>query len=157
VILALQEITEGIGPGEDDSAPQDVDEAAGLLSALVETEGLSQADVPLLLVDDDGPHSRAAARRLLSYLLQDEDTAAVAGPVVADPPEDGQLAVETAIVGAVVLGALTTWLRTKIDFTIKREARVTFEFHLSKPSSDPATIRKIVTIILELLNGPPQA
>jgi hypothetical protein len=34
--------------------------------------------------------------------------------VVEDPPEDEQLVIETAIVAAVVLGALVTWLQTKV-------------------------------------------
>lgn len=51
-----------------------------------------------------------AARRLLAYLAQDPDTAVQTRAVLSDPPADEQMSVQTAIIGAVVLGALIAWL-----------------------------------------------
>ncbi|MFE0450788.1 hypothetical protein ACFW2D_05770 [Streptomyces sp. NPDC058914] len=156
VLLSLQEITEEIGVDGPDRTPQDIGEAAALLSELLAAAGLA-SQAPGRLVGGDEALARGSARRVLERLAVDEDTAAATRAVLSDPPADEQLSVEAAAAGAVVLGAVVAWLQTKIDIRIRRRNGETeFEFRLTKASSEPGTLRRLGSVIAELLTGPPQ-
>jgi hypothetical protein len=63
-----------------------------------------------------------------------------------------QLVIETAIVAAVVLGALVTWLQTKVHFSIKRtDGKTSIEFSLDKDATDSATLKSIAETVAKLL------
>ncbi|WP_329375411.1 hypothetical protein [Streptomyces sp. NBC_01483] len=76
--------------------------------------------------------------------------------VLADPPKDTQLSVDVVVTGAVVLAALVTWLQTKVDLRIRRRNGSTdFDFRLTKEAAETGTLRKLTSMLAELLTGPP--
>lgn len=96
------------------------------------------------------------ARCLLTQIAEDPDTAKPAGSVLADPPADEQMSVETAVTAAVVLGALVAWLQTKVDIRIKRkEGKSEFDFRLVKSSASAPLLRELSAVIARLLGGGP--
>jgi hypothetical protein len=153
VALALQEITEELADTNPELFPQDTHEAGLLLSAL-----LAQADLPTAGTDPgDLIYDRhEAARRVLTHLATDPDTAARTRAVIADAPTDEQLSVEAAALAAVVLATTVSWLQTKVDIRIHRhDGRTDFDFSLRKTAASPGTLRRVAEIVYRLLSGPP--
>ncbi|PJM91453.1 hypothetical protein [Streptomyces sp. CB01373] len=152
VLLSLQEIAEDIGTADTGRAPLDMDEAESLLAALLTAGGQPPVAVSGL------PEERllSVARGLLARIAADPDTAGPAGVVLADPPADEQMSVESAVTAAVVLGSLVAWLQTKVDIRIKRkEGKSEFEFRLSKPSASTPLLRELSEAVARLLGGGP--
>ncbi|GGJ59283.1 hypothetical protein [Streptomyces brasiliensis] len=152
VLLSLQEIAEDIGTTDTTRTPLDADEAESLLSALLRVGEQSPVTISGL------PEQRmlTVARRLLTHIAEDPDTAATAGAVLADPPADEHMSVETAVTATVVLGALVGWLQTKVDIRIKRkEGKAEFEFRLTKTTSSAVLLRELSAVIARLLGGGP--
>jgi hypothetical protein len=158
VLLSLQEVTEDLASIEPERFPTDADEAAALLDHLLRAEGLITAgDAASRLLDDDAvDEASAVARRVLQHLLEDPDTAGPTRDVVADPPKDTQLSVDSVVVGAVVLAALVAWLQTKVDLRIRRRHGTTeFDFHLTNKATGTGTLRRVASVVAALLTGPP--
>ncbi|WP_433190002.1 hypothetical protein [Actinoallomurus sp. CA-150999] len=152
VLLSLQEIAEDIGTTDTTRTPLDADEAESLLSALLRVSEQPSVTISGL------PEQRmlTAARRLLTHIAEDPDTAESAGAVLADPPADEQMSVETAATAAVVLGALVAWLQTKVDIRIiRKEGKSEFEFRLTKTASSAPLLRELSAVIARLLGGGP--
>lgn len=157
VLLALQEITEDVGSGLGQGAegnrsrtPADMQEAQELVAEFLRVQG--QPDVAVSDLPQD--EADAAARRLLALLSSDPDTSDAAAAVLADPPSDEQLSVDSAVTAAVVLGALVTWLQTKIDIRIERkDGRSEFEFRLTKNEAPPGLLNQIASIVSRILNS----
>ncbi|TYB45371.1 hypothetical protein [Actinomadura chibensis] len=147
VLLALQEITEDLARTAAGDAPLDAGEAEALVGALLGEGG----GVPRVVPRDD----LALPRRLLDHLAADPDTGAATAAVLADPPADDRLGVETALAGTVALAALVGWLQTKVEVRIKRrDGKTEFEFRLSKAAAPPALIRELAATVSRLLSGP---
>jgi hypothetical protein len=146
VLLSLQELTEVIDPAvdADRAGAADLDEARELVAALLEAGGVPTDAIAA------GTREAAtgAGRRLLEHALADPDTAAAAREILADPPQDDQLSVETAIAAAVVFGALVAWLQTKVDIKISRkDGKTEFEFRATKSATPPATLERLARLI----------
>ncbi|MEV0445560.1 hypothetical protein AB0I84_12165 [Streptomyces spectabilis] len=152
LVLVLQELTEEMQSAAVPPARLTESEARASLHAL--TDG---ADVDGVL--DDEASATATARRLLTVMLEDSDTAPVAASIAADPPVDDQLAVEAAVTGIVVLAAMITWLQTKVEIKIHRkDGNTEFLFHLRKSAARPQTLRSVTETATQILTGnqPPQ-
>ncbi|MFI8263777.1 MULTISPECIES: hypothetical protein [unclassified Streptomyces] len=152
VLLSLQEIAEDIGTDDTSRAPLDTDEAESLLAALLRAGGQPPVAVSGL------PEQRLldVARALLTRIAEDPATAEPARAVLADPPADEQMSVESAVTAAVVLATMVAWLQTKVDIRIKRkEGKSEFEFRLSKPSSSTPLLRELSELVARLLGGGP--
>ncbi|GAA4097897.1 effector-associated constant component EACC1 [Actinomadura miaoliensis] len=155
VLLSLQELTEDIGPADGADTPSDSNEAQSLVTALL-AAGAAPATTPEIAAMPE-EQCLDAARRLLAHLARDPDTAERTRAVLADPPADEQMSVETAITGAVVLGALVAWLQTKVDIKISRkDGRSQFEFRLTKNPTSPGALRDLAATVTRMLQGPPQ-
>jgi hypothetical protein len=147
VLLSLQEFTEPHRDAVAEVAPTQSD-AAELVSALL------AADASLVSGLADPGRSLAAGRALLSELAGDPATEGEVAEILADPPADRQLSVAEAAGAAVVLGALVTWLQTKVDIHVSRkDGKTEFEFRYSKKASRPATLEHVVEIVAQVLRG----
>ncbi|MGW7238460.1 hypothetical protein [Streptomyces sp. NPDC054804] len=156
VLLSLQEITEMMGPWPED-APQDLDEAATLLSELLVLVAPEAADLPWQMLRNEEA-ARAAAPRILLHLLQDADTSQAAQDVISDPPSDNQMAVEAAHAGAVVVSVLVAFLTTKVRFRIRgdRGRSMKYDFEVNKEAVDGKTLQQLVLLIIEWFKGAPR-
>ncbi|MER6999240.1 hypothetical protein [Streptomyces sp. NPDC000410] len=154
VVLSLQEIAQELGDelgSPADSGIADARDAEELLAALFTAAGEPEVAVPA-----DEPGAVAAGRRLLELLAEDDVTGELARSVLADPPQDDQLAVNDAVTGVVVLAAVVSWLQTKVSFRFHRdrEGRREIEFSAEK-TTDPKVLRQVVRVIRDLLLPPP--
>jgi hypothetical protein len=154
VQLSLQEIAEDLGGSDPIQTPLDASEAQTLIEALLRAGGQSPQAVAAAL---EGVHDHAAARRLLAELSHDAETAQLTAAVLADPPADEQMSVEHAVVSAVLLGALVSWLQTKIDIEIKRtEGKSEFRFRVTKQATSASLLRDLARLVSRILSGPPE-
>ncbi|MFE7113880.1 hypothetical protein ACFU99_00415 [Streptomyces sp. NPDC057654] len=154
VQLSLQEIAEDLGGSDPAHTPLDASEAHALIEALLRAGGRSSEAAAAAL---EGVHDPAAARRLLAELSQDAETAQLTAAVLADPPTDEQMSVEHAVAAAVLLGALVSWLQTKVDIEIKRtEGKTEFRFRLTKQPASAGLLRDLARLVSRILSGPPQ-
>lgn len=152
VLAALAQVTEDLGVGIEDPAPiADTAEARAALAALLQKTGRRpDAAADDIVADEDA--APAVGREMLSILLADNASRDAAAEAVESPPADDQLSIELAIASAVVLGALITWLQTKIHIKVKREAgQTSFEFELTKDATDPETIEKVASTVGSLI------
>lgn len=152
VLLVLQEISAQLGEGlaADERTVQTEDEARLLLAELLREYDVKDVDPSEIAASETD--AQAMARRTLSLFTEDPSTAPVAQAVVEEPPEDEQLVIETAILAAVVLGALVTWLQTKVHVSVKRaDGKTSFEFSLDKDATDSATVKSIAESVAKLL------
>jgi hypothetical protein len=148
VLAALGQVTEELGANLDEPAPlADPEEARAALAALLRETGVRPEATPQTIVADDEA-APAVGREVLSVLLTDDVSHDAAVEAVQSPPPDDQLSIELALAGAVVLGALITWLQTKVHIKVKREAGETsFEFELTKDATDPETIKEVASTV----------
>ncbi len=151
VLLVLQEISaqlgEGLAAGE--GTVQTEDEARLLLAELLREYDVKDVDPSEIAASETD--AQAMARRTLDLLTEDPSTAPVAQAVVEEPPEDEQLVIETAIVAAVVLAALVTWLQTKVHISVERvDGKTTFKFSLDKDATDPSLLKSLAETVAKL-------
>jgi hypothetical protein len=152
VLLVLQEISarmgEGLAAGE--GTVQTEDEARLLLAELLRE--YDDRDVDPKEIASNETDAQALARRTLGLFTEDPSTAPMARALVEDPPEDEQLVIETAILAAVVLASLVTWLQTKVHISVKRAGgKTSFEFSLDKQAADAATVKSVAETVAKLL------
>jgi hypothetical protein len=147
VILILQELTgDLISPiPENDTGVRNDEDARLVLGALLETS-------PELLLNSED-EANLAGRRLLDYMADDSLLGASVREVLADPPTDYQLAPPPDILSSVVvLGALISFLQTKIRFHLRRDRDGTHvEFELDKQPASQDTLQRIAQIIAKIL------
>ena len=152
VLLVLQEISAQLGDGlaADEGTVQTEDEARLLLAELLREYDVRDVDPSEIAASETD--AQALARRTLGLFTEDPSTGPVARAVVEDPPEDEQLVIETAIVAAVVLASLVTWLQTKVHISVKRaDGKTSFEFSLDKDATDPSLLKSIAETVAKLL------
>ena len=151
VLLVLQEISAQLGEdlAADERTVQTEDEARLLLAELLREYDVKDVDPSEIAASETD--AQALARRTLSLFTEDPSTAPVAQAVVEDPPEDEQLVIETAIVAAVVLAALVTWLQTKVHISVERvDGKTTFKFSLDKDATDPSLLKSLAEAVAKL-------
>lgn len=152
VLLVLQEISAQLGDGlaADEGTVQTEDEARLLLAELLREYDVRDVDPSEIAASETD--AQALARRTLGLFTEDPSTGPVARAVVEDPPEDEQLVIETAIVAAVVLASLVTWLQTKVHISVKRaDGKTSFEFSVDKDATDPSLVKSIAETVAKLL------
>jgi hypothetical protein len=74
-------------------------------------------------------------------LWQDPPTRLVVEPELPNPPSDVQKSPELALAGAVILGALISWLQTTIEIEMNRgkDGKLDFSFRLKKEATSGAS------------------
>jgi hypothetical protein len=152
VVLVLQEISAQLREDlpADQGTVQTEDEARLLLAELLREYDVSDVDPSEIAAGET--EAQAMARGTLDLLMEDPSTAPVARAVVEEPPEDEQLFIETAIVAAVVLASLVTWLQTKVDIDVERkDGKTSFRFRFHKDAADPATVKTVLERVAKLL------
>ncbi|MBW4504721.1 MAG: CHAT domain-containing protein [Scytonema hyalinum WJT4-NPBG1] len=152
ILPVLSELTSELRaslPNEEATAIQSEEEArlviATLLEILTVEEGTKQVDPAAIISDDIDVET--TGRRVLEILLNDEAISSEIEDLIANPPEDLQLSgVETAVAGAVILGALVTWLQTKIEIQVSRKnGQTEFLFEFTKPGTDTFLVKEVVS------------
>ena len=138
VLRVLSAVTENLReqlPANEARAIGSADDARAALAALIETAAGQKIDPASITFE--GPQAARAAREVLVTLWQDPQTRLVVEPELANPPSDAQKSPELALAGAVILGALVSWLRTTIEIEVNRgkDARLDFSFRLKKEAS----------------------
>jgi len=100
----------------------------------------------------EGPQAARAARELLMTLLEDPDARLAVEPVIENPPADSQKSPELAVAGAVILGALITWLQTAIEIEVNRkDGKLDFNFKLKKKASNSNIISVTAKTVSRLI------
>ena len=122
LILLLEELAEDLRPHVLGAVINNENDARHVTAALLQHIGVGIDNDALLASDDD---AIAVGRRLLAEVMQDSLCGATARSLVADPPTTDQLGFEQAVMAAAVLGALITYLQTKIGIRIHRDHRGT--------------------------------
>ncbi len=161
ILPVLSELTSELRaclPNEEATAIQSEEEArlaiATLLATVTVEEGTKQV-APAAIIPDD-TDVETTGRRVLEILLNDPAISSEVEELIANPPEDLQLSgVETAVAGAVILGALVAWLQTKIKIQVSRKnGQTEFVFEFTKPGTDTSLIKEVVKAITKLLGRP---
>ncbi|MEV0261347.1 hypothetical protein AB0I49_08375 [Streptomyces sp. NPDC050617] len=139
VLLALEEITHTLN-GRFPSPVTAASQAQDVLDALFEA-----TDTPPLAVAG----SAIAARRILAAFAHEEESANLAGEILADPPKDDQMGGEDLATDLVVLAGVVAFLRLHIGFHFKRSnGRSTVEFRLEqKPLTDGLMASLVRTVL----------
>lgn len=120
-----------------------VEEARQTLAQLMERMGVRHNIEADKLVDES--RSGDTARRVVDLLRADPAVGGLVDDLIEHPPENQQMSVEVAIATAVILGALVTWLQTKISLKVQRTPKGTvIDFELLKGSADKETVDSVV-------------
>jgi hypothetical protein len=95
-----------------------------------------------------------AARQLLVILAEDPQLRPAVEELVASPPQDEQMSLELAIAGAILLGAVVSWLQTNVKIEYSEEGGETkFNFKLEKNAADKSTIQAVAKSVAGLFTG----
>lgn len=152
VVLAIQYLTEDLSAGSPALARTEA-EARLVIAALLAEARVADADPRLLLPVESA--AIAAARRALEAAARDEDIREPAAEILADPPRDEQMSVETVLVSTAVLALLISWLQTKVEFRLHRKGGKTdVEFSIGKQAADAEVIRVIAATFSSILGIP---
>lgn len=74
--------------------------------------------------------------------------------LLADPPKDEQMSVELAVAGAVLLGAVVSWLQTRVKISYSREGGETsFTVDIEKSAADSDLLTSVVKAIAGLFGA----
>lgn len=151
VARCLSYASEELGEAIPNPAIGDLEEARQLVDALLAAAG----DEPSRsIVPTERTAVTAAGRRLLAHMLDDDAVSAVVAPLVAAPPKHEQMGTEQALEAAIVLGALVSWLQTKVLIDISRKAgKTSFQFKLVKASQDASTLKQIAGWVRQIFLG----
>lgn len=148
VLSAATEQLRGHFPEKATSTLKSAEEARQAVAQLLEAGG---ANPPVEILPDEGTHA-AQARALLELMLQDPETSPVVRALIDHPPDDEQRSVELALAGAVILGALVTWLQTKVEIAVHRkDGKTDFRFHVRKDGAGDSLIETIAKQVVGLL------
>jgi hypothetical protein len=138
-------------PTAENSAIRSMNEARTAVVALLEQGGMNLALDPDRIFPDEEANP-GAARQVLEVLRTDPRTQTPVQEALAQPPSDSQKSVELAMAGAVILGALITWLQTSVEIQIARkEGKVDFDFKLKKESTDKSTLSEVAKTVARLV------
>ncbi len=99
-----------------------------------------------LLRDDTA--AAADARKLLRVLQTDESTRPRLEELLAHPPDADQRSVVAIAATAIVLGALVTWLQTKVRIKIRhKDGKTEISVDLDKKPTDKETIKSVLRTV----------
>jgi len=137
------------------SSVTDTETAFLLLASFLEQGGVNPTVVNR--IKSTTPEDiQISGKRLLGILASDDRTSRETRELINDPPEspeDVQLDVMLATSGAIILGALITWLQTKFSVKLSREQNATsFEFSLEKGSLDDKTMSQVASEVSSLIS-----
>jgi hypothetical protein len=133
---------------------QSEEDAREAISSLMST---SQSDVPQMepafIVPEDTDVTDMA-RNFLEMLAEDD----IAGPKVeqfiCDPPTSSQMSVEAAVSGAILLGAVISWIQTRIHIkVIRKKGETEFKFEIKKQSANNSIVTDVVKKMGTLFRG----
>jgi hypothetical protein len=154
VLLILQDLTVSLEdrlPAERTVAVQSEEEARLAIASLLRDTGQAPA-VDLASIVPDEAEAARLGRKLLELSLQDPDTQQVAEALVRQPPADEQMDFGATLGAAIVLGALITWLQTKVRLRVRRaQGKTEFDFEVNKDKTDPAVIKSVAETVGKLL------
>jgi hypothetical protein len=120
------------------------DEARHALSELLVTAQVVESPLKATDIVPESGNLVAHARAALRLLLEDAATRAKVVPLIANPPRDTQKSIEHALEGAVVLGALVTWLQTHVRVKVERKnGRTHFLFEMRKAPTQTEFIKDL--------------
>ena len=159
ILLILSHVTQELQkelPQEQIGVIRSSDEAREAIVALLNETGenTAQLDAEQIIPEDEG--NPALSRGVLELLLNDEEVRPKAEQLLANPPKEEQMSLTLALAGAVILGALITWLQTKIELEISRKnGKTEFKFGMKKDATDPEIIKEVVKAIISLLGTTP--
>jgi hypothetical protein len=147
VKAVLQELTDDLAAPDVERAVADEDEARHAIAAVLALDESARAVDASSLAPEDAAE---AGRRLLEELLADDAVAEDAEDLVADPPRDHHLGIDPGQVEMqlVVLGAIITWLETKVSVRIHRERPdSSIDVEIEKDRTDPEVLRSLVSAV----------
>ncbi|MDX3569051.1 hypothetical protein [Streptomyces sp. ID05-47C] len=148
VILALEEITYTLASSAGQEPVVDTPaKATELLDAL-----WAAASVDPVPVTGTDPQT---ARAVLARLAAEQDSADVCAPVLADPPADDQLSLVDSMNDIVVLAAVVTWLRLKVDFRFTREdERNSVHFEVGQKPASTGFLQELAQTVKDFFQQP---
>lgn len=137
-------------PTEQTQTVQSAEEARLAIAALLGEVEPSAPDPEKIAPEEDD--ADLAGRAMLDVLLDDPATAPKVRELLANPPLDSQMSVELAISSAIVLGAVITWLQTKVDLKVSRKGGKTdFTFALRKASTSNSLLKSVADAVKKAL------
>lgn len=127
------------------------DDARAAMAALIESQTGQKVEASSIAFD--GPKAAGAARQILAILWEDPQTRPAVDPELVNPPSDSQKSPELALAGAVILGALVSWLQTKVEFEMNRgkDGKYQFRFSAKKGAAGEGIIRNTVQTVTHLI------
>jgi hypothetical protein len=154
VLRVLSAVTEDIRerlPAKDAKALSSAEDARAAIAALIATVGGRNIDASSITFE--GSRAGPAARELLATLQQDPQIGPGLELELANPPSDAQKSPELALAGAVILGALISWLQTTMEIEINRgkDGKLYFSFRLKKEASNGNTMGGLVETVGRLI------
>jgi hypothetical protein len=148
VLRILSEVTADLAevmPDKPTTGIKTFDDANGAVKSLLNMDGGQ-----MVVVSDET--AARSARALLKVLATDEQTRGRVLALVEHPPADAQRSLEAAAAAAVVLGAIITWLQTRIEITVDRKGKDTqFHFALRKNETNPSVLKSVVDTVRNIL------
>ncbi|GAB7193422.1 hypothetical protein NUM3379_41320 [Kineococcus sp. NUM-3379] len=147
VLSALQELTEELRNRLPEDQRRAVATAEDARLALAAWLGGSTPQ----LVGDTRPLDRdaalAASRELLRAAVEDPGTADLAQDLVADPPENEQMALAGGLEVLIVVAALVTLLQTRVNVRVERkDGRSDFTVEVGKEAAESSLVEQLVGI-----------
>lgn len=137
-------------PAEETHTIQSAEEARTAIAALLSQVEPSAPD-PGKIVPEESD-ADLAAREMLDLLLDDPATAPKVRELLAHPPRDSQMSVELAISSAIVLGAVITWLQTKVELKVNRkDGKTDFSFAMKKAGTSNSLLKTVAETVKKAL------
>ena len=146
-----QEIRDEVPDGER-QAIRSADEAAQAVAALLDAHGAAQV---ARLDEIDNRQAAEQGRQLVRLLRQDPELRPRVDALVAHPPADTQkAAIEMAAASAVILGALVSWLQTRLEIDVDRKnGKTSFRFRLRKQAAGSDLIKDVIDPVKRIVLG----
>lgn len=147
VIRVLQEFSEDFGkPVVDDQ-----DTALEVVDSLLSRAG--DDGIGWVLASES--NAIAAGRFLIEGLAEEPATAVIVAAILDDPPHDNRLILDSVVASAAVLGAVITWLQTRVDLTVRRkDGKTEVEFKVQKRQASDSLLKALADTLRSMLSGP---
>ncbi len=157
-LLILSNLTQDLRediPEEEAKAIRSEEDARLAIISFLNALGENTGHLSATTIIPDDADVKTVGRGMLELLLNDETARSRTQDLIAHPPKEEQMSVELAIAGAVILGALITWLQTKVKIKIHRkDGKTEFEFEMIKDATDASTMKELAQSLMALLKRP---
>lgn len=130
------------------------DDARRVVARLAEQLETASAGVNAEQIVPDDADIDAIGRETLAMFLEDPGVRDDVEDLLAEPPEDAQMAGLELITGsAIVLGALVAWVQIMFQLSVVyRDGKLQeFTLKIHKDKTDPKTISRIVKYLTKLI------